>query len=139
MIGKAIVSLTSYGERLRKCLVDNTIRTILNQTIKPFKIVLCLFNEDVKYCSEYLRTLIANKNIELLVCNEDIGPHKKYYHTMMKYRNNPIILLDDDILYTNDVIESLLINYIKYPNCINSRRCHNITFNNDGTIKPYKQ
>ena len=50
---------------------------ILNQTIYPFKIVLTLFEEDVKYINNYIQSLIDKNIIELIVVNIDIKPHKK--------------------------------------------------------------
>ena len=57
---------------------------------------------------------------------------------MKKYRDYAIITIDDDIIYTNDLIETLYNSYIKYPNCIHSRRVHKITIKNN-EILPYNK
>jgi hypothetical protein len=113
------------------------IKSILNQTITPYKIVMTLYKDDVKYITNYIDSLINKNIIELLICNEDIKPHKKYFYVMQKYKNYPIITLDDDIIYENNTIESLINSYILYPNCISARRVHKMTFNRLYKLKPY--
>lgn len=136
---KVILSLTSYGERLKNKITDIVINSLLNQTHKPYKICLTLYQGDLQYMSDNLKQLVDNNIIELIISSEDIGPHKKYFYVMQKYRNYPIITFDDDIIYDSDVVESLVRSYKKHPNCISARRVHMITYNNKGCINKYKQ
>ena len=55
---------------------------------------------------------------------------------MKKYRDYAIITIDDDIIYTNDLIESLYNSYLKNPNCIHARCVHKISIKNN-KILPY--
>ena len=112
---------------------------ILNQTIYPFKIVLTLFEEDVKYINNYIQSLINKTIIELIVVDRNIKPHKKYFYVMQKYRNHPIITVDDDIIYENTTIESLLKSYLLYPNCISARRVHKMLFDKKNKLMPYQK
>ena len=134
-----IVSFTSYKNRLQTSTINRMIDSLLNQTIYPFKIVMTLFKEDVKYINSYIQSLIDKNIIELIVVNIDIKPHKKYFYTMQKYRNNPIITVDDDIIYENTTIESLLKSYLLYPNYISARRVHKMRFNWKNKLMPYKK
>ena len=132
-----IVSFTTYKNRLQTTCVNEMINSLLNQTIYPFKIVMTLYKEDVKYINNYIQSLIDKNIIELIVVNIDIKPHKKYFYTMQKYRNYPIITVDDDIIYENTTVESLLNSYLLYPNYISARRVHKMLFDKNHKLMPY--
>ena len=134
-----IVWFTTYKNRLQTECVNEMIDSLLNQTIYPFKIVMTLFKEDVKYINNYIQSLIDKNIIELIVVNIDIKPHKKYFFVMQKFRNNPIITVDDDIIYENTTIESLLKSYLSYPNYISARRVHKMLFDWKNKLKPYQK
>ena len=133
---KIIVSLTSYKPRIKN--LHLVLESIFNNTMKPSKIVLSLYKEDLNFLTENLKNMIKKKKIELIVTDTDLKSHKKYFDVMKKYRDDAIITIDDDIIYTNDLIETLYNSYIKYPNCIHSRRVHKITFKNK-EILPYNK
>ena len=133
---KMIVSLTSYKERLKK--LHLVLESIFNNTMQPSKIVLTLYKEDLQFLNKNLTDMINNKKIELIISHIDLKSHKKYFEVMKKYREYAIITIDDDIIYTNDLIETLYNSYNKYPNCIHSRRVHKITIK-DNKILPYKK
>lgn len=131
---KIIVSLTSYKPRFKN--LNLVIESILNNTIKPSKIVLSLYKEDLIFLSKKIKDMIKNQIIELIVTNIDLKSHKKYFYAMEKYKDYAIITIDDDIIYTNDLIETLYNSYLKYPNCIHARRVHKIIFK-DNKALPY--
>ena len=132
---KIIISLTSYKFRLKN--LNLIIHSILNNTMKPSKIILTLFRDDQKYLTKEVQEMINNKIIELIITDKDLKSHKKYFYAMKEYRDYAIITIDDDIIYTNDLIESLYNSYIENPNCIHARRVHKImTINNK--ILPYE-
>ena len=131
---KIIVSLTSYKSRLNN--LNLVIKSILNNTMKPSRIILSLYKNDIEYLTAELKEMINNKTIELIISDIDLKSHKKYFYAMKKYRDHAIITIDDDIIYTNDLIESLYNSYVKNPNCIHSRRVHKIMLKNN-KILPY--
>lgn len=135
--GKFIVSVASYKERLISKTLDKTIDSIFKQTIKPYKIVLTLYNNDVVFLSDYMRKLINDNKIELIIDTYNLKSHNKYFHVMKKYNTFPIITIDDDIIYTTDMIESLYKGYQRHPNCVICRRCHTI-IKNDEFVTKYK-
>lgn len=128
-----IISLTSYKERLK--YVPEVVKSILANTVKPYKICLTLWGGDCQYITNELQRYIDSKVIELIVCEEDLRPHNKYYYTMQKYPSNPIITIDDDGIYPIDLISSLLNSYRKYPNCVSARRVHKKTYTGNTTNK----
>ena len=131
---KIIVSLTSFKSRLKKLNV--VIKSILNNTMKPSRIILSIYKDDIEYLTDELKKMINNKTIELIISDIDLKSHKKYFDAMKKYRDHAIITIDDDIIYTNDLIESLYNSYSKNPNCIHARRVHKIMTKNN-KILPY--
>ena len=133
---KIIVSLTSYKKRFKNLKL--VLNSIFANTMKPFKIVLSIYRKDLIFLPKNLKDMINTKKLELIVTDIDLKSHKKYFEVMKKYRDYAIITIDDDIIYTKDLIETLYNSYIKYPNCIHSRRVHRITFNNN-EILPYKK
>lgn len=133
-----IVSFTTYKNRLRTKAVNEMINSLMEQTIYPFKIVMTLHKDDVKYINKYIQSLIDKKIIELIVVNIDLKPHNKYFYTMKKYRNHPIITVDDDIVYEKTTVESLLNSYLLYPNYISARRVHKMLFDKNNKLMPYE-
>ena len=107
--------------------------------MKPSKIVLSLYKEDILFLPNYLKDLINNKSIELIVTDIDLKYHKKYFYVMKKYRDYAIIIIDDDIIYTNDLIETLYNSYLKYPNYIHARRVHKIITNYNNKVLSYNK
>lgn len=140
---KIIASFTSYKNRLKIKDINKMIKSLINQTIKPFKIVLTLYIKDIKYLNKYIISLINKNILELIISYIDIKPHKKYFYVMQKYRNFPIITFDDDIIFEKTTIESLFNSYIQYPNLISARRVHKMLYKKDNntkkTLLPYNQ
>ena len=133
---KLIVALTSYRHRLIN--LNLVLESILNNTMKPSKIVLSIYKDDLIFLTKQLKYMIKNYNLELIVTDIDLKSHKKYFYVMKKYRDYAIITIDDDIIYTKDLIESLYNSYLKYPNCIHARRVHKIQIKNNKVL-PYEK
>lgn len=131
-----IVSLTSFPERIN--MVWLTIATILNQNLKPKKIILWLAQDQFPtHKLPYSLKRLCKRGLEIQYC-EDLKPHKKYFFTMKNYKESFIITIDDDMLYPEDFIENLVKNVKKYPNTIICNWAHKITFDQKGNFNPYK-
>lgn len=119
-----IISLTSYPARfptLHICL-----KSILNQTLKPTKVILWL-DKDVSLDSIPPKILkLQKKGLEIRCGGEPLKPHKKYFHAMKEFRDACIVTVDDDVIYTRDMLASLYASYQKHPGCISARRVHKI-------------
>ena len=61
-----IVSLTTCKENIESFLIDNFIRSILNQTLRPYKILLSINKRDIVYFTDYLILLIKKKIVEII-------------------------------------------------------------------------
>lgn len=121
-----IVSLTSYPARFPTLPI--CLKSILNQTLKPTKVILWL-DKDVSLDNipqEILK--LQKKGLEIRCGGEPLKPHKKYIHAMKEFRDACIVTVDDDVIYTRDMLASLYASYKKYPNCISARRVHKILY-----------
>lgn len=127
---KIIVSLTTFPKRFD--YLESCLKSITLQTVKPDKIIVYLGSDtsedDIKIkLSKYEKYGIEFK----LDKDNNYKSHKKYIYAFEKYSDSIIITLDDDLIYPNDLIESLLKKHKEYPNCIIARRVHKITWNQD--------
>lgn len=137
----AIVSLTSHPGRIN--IVEKTISTLINQTVRPRKIILWLSEEEFPNKNKDLpRPLIVSQNIceffEIRWVKDDLKPHKKYLYAMQEYKEAPIIIVDDDVYYDEHLVEYLLDSYKKFPDCVSAMRTNLIGFKRDGSIMDYE-
>lgn len=110
-----IVSLTTYGERLYS--VHLTIESILEQSMKPKKIILWLsedeFNEkDIPIVLQ----LMEQRGLEIKYC-ANYRSYKKLVPTLKLYPESIIVTVDDDIIYPRTMLENMYRTYKKYPLC----------------------
>ena len=127
-----VVSLTSFGERLKhdaEIVIQNMMRI---QSIRPDKIVLSIYKDDEKNLSQKLLDYERNGKIEIIRWEENLRPHLKYYPAMLRYPDCCIVTVDDDIIYSRDMLKNLLLSYRKNPECISAMRCHKITRDSSG-------
>ena len=133
-----IVSLTSYPARIN--LVNQTIMTILNQTVQAEKVILWLAGEQFPNKEKDLPQQLLDlteKGLTIEWC-EDIKSYKKLIPTLKKYPNSIIVTADDDVLYKNNWLEQLYGAYIKEPDYIHCHRAHYVAFAGN-EILPYKK
>jgi len=135
---RIIVSLTSYPARIN--IVHKTINTLLDQTMKPDRLILWLAKKQFlgreKALPQELKEL-KKQGLTIKWC-DDLKPHKKYFYTMWKYPKDIVITVDDDIYYDRDLIGTLYSSYQRFPNAISAMRVHRIGFSPDGCLAPYK-
>lgn len=133
-----VVSLTTYPERFDS--IKETLKSLLCQTVIPYKIVVWLGSD----CKNYSINEIFENEIRAGIefkedKNKNIYSHKKYYYSMQYYSNYPIILVDDDLIYPTNMIESLWKMHRQHPNCIIARRVHKIKWDSNDCIAPYTE
>lgn len=132
---RIVVSLTTYPARVSTVWI--TIASLLQQTMRPYKLILWLAEEQFPghKIPNNLEKL-KGRGLEIRFC-EDLRPHKKYYYTMQEYPNYYVITADDDILYPEDHIEQLWKGHEKYPDTIICHWSHRIKFDRQGGFIPY--
>ncbi|MCQ2744253.1 MAG: glycosyltransferase family 2 protein, partial [bacterium] len=94
---KIIVSLTSYRERFKKLPI--TIYSLLNQTLKPDKIILWIDNETEDLTTiPYEITRFIKNGLEIRFV-KDIKSYTKAIYAFKEYTDSIIVTADDDIYY----------------------------------------
>lgn len=134
---KVIISLTTYPARVKT--VRKTIASLLQQTMKPYKVILWLAGEQFpehKLPSGLLK--LQKRGLEIRYC-EDLKPHKKYFYAIQEYSDYYVITADDDILYPENHIEQLWNGHQKYPDTIICSWSHRIAFDDQGQFVPYNE
>lgn len=119
--GNIFISLTTYPARIESAFY--AICSILDQTVKPNKIILTLIKEEFPEGESSLPQSILSlkkKGLEFLWATDNLRPHNKYFYSMQKYPNALIITIDDDILYPRDTIEKLVHSYKNHPKAISA-------------------
>ena len=135
---KIIVSLTSFPQRFDD--LKYTLYSLLNQTLKPDKIILWLADSQVPYKENELSNEILNfinYGLEIEWCN-DIKSYKKLIPALKKYPNDVIITFDDDIYYDEHCVELLYKSYLENKNMIHCHRAHLVKIDNDVIDTDYK-
>jgi len=117
-----IVSLTSFPERIVN--IHKTISTLLNQTLKPDRVILWLaqdqFKNKEKDLTEKLLEL-KKQGLEIRWC-EDLKSYKKLVPALREFPEDIIVTADDDLYYQEDWLESLYSEYLKDSKNIYTRR-----------------
>ena len=132
-----IVSLTSYGKRIYDVYL--AIESIMQGSIKPNRILLWLSKEDFfnKTLPQTLQKQIE-RGLEIRFC-KDIKSYKKLIYTLKENPNACIITIDDDVIYNFDLVENLVTAHKTTPNCIWANRIHEMTYNENHSLKSYLQ
>lgn len=137
-VAKIIVTMTTIPPRVHT--THQVVLRLLKQTVRPDKIILYLGKdkfEGVKL-PYFLRLQMKIFGVEVRYV-EDIGPHTKYFHAITEFPDDLVLTVDDDIRYPDDMIEVLYNSYKKFPKAISARRCHLMTFDENGQIKKYTE
>lgn len=132
---KVIISLATHDDRLNTCIP--CLKSLVNQTIKPYKIIVNIKEGDYKKMPHHFEKFCNENNIEIFSCPVDLKPHNKYYWTMMKYRNCIVVTTDDDYEYSPTMLEELLNSYKKHPTCVSSRFVALLINDNQGKLVKY--
>jgi hypothetical protein len=130
-----VVSMASYDKRYD--VLPMALKSLLDQSVKPDKIVVWLDeNGKGNHLPAQLEEL-KEYGVEFFFVNDGLKPHKKYFYALKEYPQANIITVDDDVLYSKDLIESLVQYHNQYPKTICARRVHKITYGQNGKLKPY--
>lgn len=130
-----IVSLTTYGRRIYQ--VHLVIESLLEQTLKPNRIILWLDQEEFKRRDDLPLKLIrlCNRGLQIEFC-KNLRSYNKLIPTLQQYPASIVITVDDDVLYPEDLVERLYKAYIKDPGKVYFYRGHKMVVTN-GNLQPY--
>lgn len=133
-----LVSMTSYPARINS--VPATIRSILTQSFKPWKVVIWLAREQFPGMERDLPpelVQLQGKGLSIEWC-EDIRSYKKLIPSLSKYPEKTIVTADDDIIYEKSWLAQLLIAHIGQPDAVVCHRAHRVLLDESGNFSPYK-
>lgn len=132
-----IVSFTTYGKRIYDVYL--TIESLMQQTVKPNKIILWLAENEftVENIPQTLKNL-QKRGLTVEFC-KDIKSYKKLVPALRRYPNDIIITVDDDVIYQYDLIENLLNSYKQNPELIHFCRGHRMMLKNDNALEEYNK
>lgn len=133
------VSFTSFPERIN--YVWQVVECMYRQTYLPEKIILWLSKDQFPEMSTIPQSLTSrlSNRFEIRFVDGDIRSHKKYLYISREYPDRYVFLIDDDLYYPTDILEKTWKAHLKYPNSIISNYGYRMSFNADGTLKPYSQ
>lgn len=129
-----IVSLTTYGKRIYD--VHLTIESIMEQTMRPNRILLWLDESFQQSPLPRALQLLQKRGLEIMYC-KDIRSYKKLIPSLIRFPNDVIITIDDDVIYEFDLLERLIQAYQNDPSYIYCHRYHRISKDAKGNILPY--
>lgn len=133
--GRMIVSMTTYPERLNTVWI--TVASLLNQTVKPYKVILWLAEEQFQEVRLPRRLVkLQERGLEIRFC-EDLKPHKKYFYTMQEYSDYYVVTADDDIFYPENHLEKLWKGHERYPEAVICHWSHKIMIEENGSFAAY--
>lgn len=129
-----IVSLTTHGRRIYDvCLA---IESIMQGSLLPNRLILWLGEN---FQNKPLPRTLQNqmkRGLEIRYC-KDIGPFTKLVPALKQFPNAVIVTIDDDMIYSQEMLEGLLLSYLSEPNAIHAYRIHNMTYDENGCLKSY--
>lgn len=130
-----IVSLTTYDKRLYDVYL--TIESIMQQTVKPNKIILWLADDMKEVAMPITLQRQKQRGLEIRY-TKDIRSYKKLIPTLKEYPDDVIITVDDDVLYNHDFVENLVNAYIKDPQCIHCGWAKHLSLDDNGKLMHWK-
>ena len=135
-----IISMTTIPSRLSKLAL--VLRSLLQQTVRPEKIVVWMHHEMQGQIPKAVKSLLeSTKTLDLiqlrytpLKCS-----HKKLIHTIDEFPDHTIITCDDDFMYHKEWLNTLYQDHLAFPNSVIAQQIRSIQRFDEGPLKPYKQ
>lgn len=131
-----IVTLTSIPSRLS--IIHLTIRSLLNQSTKPDKILLWL-HEDLRTQIPQKLADLEGDIFEIRYQKELTCSHRKLIYSLVEFPEKTLVTCDDDLIYSQTWLESLYNEHNQHPNSIIANECRLISYDANGELLPYKQ
>jgi hypothetical protein len=132
---KIIVSMASYRNRYNNIIIS--LKSLILQSVKPDKIIVWLDDETEENKITNEMKLLEDYGVEYRYTEGGLKAHKKYFYVMQEFSEACIITVDDDLIYSRNMIKSLLKYHEMYPDEICARRVHKMTFDSHNKIKSY--
>lgn len=132
--GRLVVSLTSYPKRFPS--LHLTIKSLLDQTVRPDQIVLWIAHGDLDALPESV-TSLQNDRFVVRTC-DDMRSFKKILPSLGAYPDSFIIIVDDDTYYPDHWLAELTGAYDPANPTIVCTRAHRLKYMANGRLAPYR-
>jgi len=129
-----IVSFTSIPSRFH--VIHFTVRSVLNGTHQPEKIVLWLNETHQGQLPESL-TNMEGRRFEIRYASED-SPHLKLMRSLLTFPDKTIVTCDDDLIYPDNWLQSLYQDHLEHPQDIIAHECRSIAYSENQEVLPYR-
>ena len=131
-----VVTLTSIPSRLKT--LHLTIRSVLNQSRKPEKVVLWLnqsLHDQLPLSLRILQSELFEIRYVELTCS-----HRKLIHSLQEFPLKVLVTCDDDLIYERTWLERLYADHLNHPQDIIAHECRRIMYDEKTEeLLPYKQ
>lgn len=127
-----IVSLTSYGERIRQ--LKYTLHSLVSQSVRPERMIVNIAREDETFLTDEVRSF-GRYGVEFFFCR-DIRSYKKLLPTLERFPSACIVTADDDICYEKDWLKRFCETHAAHPDDVLGHLVYKIA-HGDGKIAPY--
>ena len=114
IVSDLVVSLTSYGDRIRNS-APYSIFSILRQSMIPAKVVLWI--DESKWSDEKLPKVyryLMKYGLEVRYC-KDIKSYTKLIPSLKAFSDFNILTIDDDVYYSKELVEELYTVHTSEP------------------------
>lgn len=128
-----VVSLTSYPARYST--LHLTIKSLLDQTVKPDRIILWIAHEDAKSLPREV-TKLEGPIFTIRFC-DDLRSFNKIIPVLRSDPDSFIVVADDDLYYHDRWLERLIDAYDPNEPSIVCHRAHLIAYDQNGRLAPY--
>lgn len=130
---QVIVSLTTYPARINS--VYKTISTLLQQTVKPDRLILWLAEPQFpdKDLPQNL-TRLQEFGLEIKWVEKDIRSFKKLIPALKEFPEDIVITVDDDNYYDERLVEFLYNSYLENPEYIHARQAFVVRHDKNGDL-----
>lgn len=132
--GPLIVSLTSYPPRYSTLAL--TLRSLLRQTVKADRTILWIAHADFELLPREVFDL-QSRGLEIRR-TDDTKSYKKIIPALDAFPAAFICTADDDLYYWPTWLEELVDGADESGRIVPCHRAHEIAFDSDGTVKPYR-
>lgn len=133
---RVVVTLTSYPARYATLAL--TLKSLLNQTVRPDQVVLWLHEPDVaRLPASVLR--LQSEGLQIRGWPDDLRSYKKLVPLLRLEPQTIAVTADDDARYPRRWLEELLVGHALHPQAVLCHRAHWVTFDDAGQPQPYRR